>query len=719
MPRNAATQVVNNFTRGLITEATGLNFPEDACTETYNCIFHETGYMTRREGFDYETGYTLNSVTRDDDAIAEYMWDSVAGTGTLSFAVIQIGDIIHFFQVDEDGALSSNKKSFTVDLDTFKVSGSPAVNTEPCSFADGNGYLFVTHKYCEPFYISYNPDTDAITSSEITIKIRDFAGIIENVNVDNRPSTLTTTHKYNLYNQGWYVDVVNNDGDTVNPIVDWDTDRSDYPSNADIWWVYKSVDTNNGREEFNVRNVNSLALGNTPAPKGHYILEAFYEDRASVSGIAGPSVVSSSYFRPTVNAFSAGRVLYSGVNYQGYNNKIWFSRTIENTGHFGQCYQDNDPTSENISDLLPTDGGVISIPEAGSIYKMIPIQGYILVFANNGIWAISGREGIGFAANDYAVRRISSVPAISGFSFVINKNGLPVWWNLDGIYSVVIDQATSTIDVQTLTEKTIKDFFDDIPAQSKLYAKGAFNPLSNVIQWVYRSTTATDTDDYFNYDRVLNLNILTGAFYPWTVTQPASGPRINGILTAKGSGTVTEDETVVDSSGDTVVNGASATVTAEITSSVPLSSSFRYLTSVVSSGTTFNFTFSLADNTDKFDWVTFASADEYSSYAITGYKVHGEAQKKFQANEIFFYFLDEDNASCYVQGIWDYSNDSANGRYTTEQQIVNSRSGYGVQRSRRTIRGRGYSLQLKFLSDGDKPFTLYGWSAFETGAALP
>ena len=57
MPLNVAAQLENNFTRGLITEATGLNFPENACTETYNCVFHENARVERRLGFDYEDGF--------------------------------------------------------------------------------------------------------------------------------------------------------------------------------------------------------------------------------------------------------------------------------------------------------------------------------------------------------------------------------------------------------------------------------------------------------------------------------------------------------------------------------------------------------------------------------------------------------------------------------------------------------------------------------------
>jgi len=51
----------------------------------------------------------------------------------------------------------------------------------------------------------------------------------------------------------------------------------------------------------------------------------------------------------------------------------------------GNCYQVNDPTSDQLFDLLPTDGGVIVIQGCGSIYKLFPLQNALLVFAANGV----------------------------------------------------------------------------------------------------------------------------------------------------------------------------------------------------------------------------------------------------------------------------------------------------------------------------------------------
>jgi hypothetical protein len=50
MARQAGEFIENQFTKGLITEATGLNFPEKAVIESWNTRYGKTGETTRRLG---------------------------------------------------------------------------------------------------------------------------------------------------------------------------------------------------------------------------------------------------------------------------------------------------------------------------------------------------------------------------------------------------------------------------------------------------------------------------------------------------------------------------------------------------------------------------------------------------------------------------------------------------------------------------------------------
>src|SRR5260370_7526605 len=91
--------VQNNFTGGLKTEFTGLNFPENACTQTENCVFTIIGDVLRREGFDYEANAVLNlNIDRTNVAINTYKWNNVGGDGNTQIIVLQLVLTLFFFQ---------------------------------------------------------------------------------------------------------------------------------------------------------------------------------------------------------------------------------------------------------------------------------------------------------------------------------------------------------------------------------------------------------------------------------------------------------------------------------------------------------------------------------------------------------------------------------------------------------------------------------------------
>lgn len=769
MPQQNSTFAENNFTKGLITDSTGLNFPENAATDTDNCIYTITGDVLRRLGVDFETNYGPISSSIGGSAINSYLWNNAGGDGASQILVEQVGGSLYFY-------LSSNATPsvplsrtliFTKDFSVFRSSGAVAnfIATE-CQFSDGNGYLFVYHPFCQPFYCSFVPQTNAMSFNTIDIRIRDFTGIPESIDVNFRPLTLSDQHKYNLLNQGWVsnnpwtassttsydtnvhsqvftvasgitgivggqsVQIIYSGPDiftgaglltsnsplaagnvtsyvgtslTINVsavnstfagsvlanwsivpisgglISTWFTAIGNYPSNADVWWYFKD---NTGAYSPAASASTSFSTGG--APRGHFILSAFNQQKGSIGGVNVTSIVTSK--RPSTGTWFQGRVWYTGVDdlqtptgdapFYTWTENIYFSQIVTGVADFGSCFQTNDPTSENLFDLLPTDGGVITIQGSGKIYKLFPIQNGMLVFAANGVWFITGNQGIGFTANDYTITKISSVRSISSTSFV-NVQGLPFFWNEEAIYSVMNSQQ-GQLSVEPLTVGTIGTFYEAIPLLSKKYVRGAYNPIDYKIQWLFKGEVETTVTSRYQFDRALNYNTFNKAFYPSTYT---GVPSINSI-------------TYVSSPGN-AVNAPEPT--------------FKYFVSYSNTLSTF------ADEHDE-DCLDFFSYDNvgtsYDSFFVTGFKLRGQAIRKFQPIYIQVYSrVGEIDGGYNIQGIWDFAIKRNSGRWTNLQKAdVPSDSNLATSFRRHKIRGHGFVLQFKITSQDGKPFDIQGWA---------
>lgn len=705
MARAAATSIENNFSKGLITEATAMNYPENSVVETNNCVFSKTGEVIRRYGIDYETANVITSFSDlsiyadavtpsslyNNLVVNEYEWSTVANNGSISFVVVQFGNIIRFYQTGDDNNISSRLKTFSIDLTDYQVpvfSGDEGqyVGSIEASFSNGFGYMFIAHPYCNPIYVSYDPTADDITVAAITITIRDFERLNDSLAVDNRPSTLSDLHKYNLYNQGWYATAKNATPGTGNVVTYWDAQRTDFPSNADIWWAFK-----NSSELLDKDLFDTQALGNTPSPNGHYTYDAFSVDRDAVLSTTGlPEVVTDS--RPSANAFFSGRVWYAGVQAAGYSSKIYFSKIVEGTTDFGVCYQLADPTSEVTSDLLPSDGGVINIPDIDTVLRMVPLGPSLLIFATNGIWSITGPNGV-FTANDYSVTKISSI-GLTARNSVVVAEGLPIWWNTAGIYSLTQDQTSGRETVQNISETTIQTLINDIPDDNLKYVKGVYNNIDKNVHYIYRSVSASSIIEYYNYDKLLVLNIPSQSFSLSTIS--TSAPKVAGLIFT------------LFSAQDALVN-------------VKGGSLVKYLTvgEIGTSGAVAS-TFSQFNDNTYYDWKTYDGVGiDAESYFISGYRIRGELLRKFQSNYIVIIMRTEEDASAFVQGIWDYANSTDTGRFTTRQQAYRNDTLYDYSRAKLKMRGNGYSLQLKFISEPGKPFSLIGWTTSDTGVNVP
>lgn len=512
-----------------------------------------------------------------------------------------------------------------------------------------------------------------------------------------------------------------------------------YPSNCDVWSLGKKVDPKTGNEIWSWDQYKINNIGNTPAPKGRYITSPFYIDYSDLSGVTGitPKIDKS---RPSCVAFYSGRVFFSGLRSESsFNNssKVFFSKIIENDDDIGKCYQEADPTSDHVSDLVDTDGGVIVIPEANTIKKLVPYRGSIVVFADNGVWEISG-GGASFTATNYAVRKVSNVGSLSSDS-IVEVEGFILYWAESGIYSIQADgnSVDGLLTSTNISLNTIQTLYDDILVSARRKAKGFYDTASKTVRWLYHST-----DDAFisnSYDSELVLDISLQAYYKNKITQHPSY-WIVGAATYPtiGSGTIQLD--VITSSGNSVTTSLGDTVVVNSRVAAGLSPQAKY-TVITRDGSNYYITFAQYKNSSFLDW----GAYNYTSYLITGYDAFGiDSARTKQTGYLVCHFRRTETgfglvggslellnpSSCLVTARWDFADSSSGGligqqfqAYRLVRPYLPSGAGdsfaYGqsVVTTKNRLRGRGKVLSIRFESEEGKDMNILGWAVSIEGRA--
>lgn len=731
MPRATTNKLYRTFVKGLVTEAGPLTFPENASIDEDNFVLFRKGGRARRYGLNYEPSYALSTYSVPNPAttaITEYTWDNPANHADLSFLVQQVGATLYFYRLDETGsAVSAGIQPFSLSLTSYAVAGTMDFPSYPVSMASGKGLLFVVGERMEPIHIEYNRATNTVTATRIYIQIRDFKGLDDGLANDEEPSLLSKEHEYNLMNQGWteggtasitrsswafsYFGLLIPQARTIpatTAATAYKTAHGVYPGNNKQWWTAK-----NGSGDFDAALLKKLYNGNNRAPRGHYVVDAFNIDRSAASGV-DDLLVESTPDRPVSVTFFSGRVWYAT------NSSVYFSQVLQDKRQAGMCYQEADPTSEDITDLVATDGGVIPIPEMGNAIKLLPAGSGVLVFANNGVWAVSGTS-MGFTAVDFSVAKINPIGAINAGS-ILDANGQVVWWSKVGIQGLspksgALASSDGGYERINISEQTIQSFYlDDIPEDSKKYVKCVYDSATNTIQWLFRS--GNTPGNYF-YDRILNLDMTLGSFYPWTISSTGSSPYITGVTT---------------------------TLTLNTTEN--RSSALRYLTAVPDAGV-WKFTFSYFNDTTFADWRTFnGTGFTYTSFIETGYELLEDAMRNKETLYVFVYlrrteenfvetedgdFVADKPSSCKFQIKWDWASSSASNKWSTKTEAYRHNrlpmpdetdltfdTGFPVVVTKNKVRGNGRAIQFRFeSSEIGKDCDLLGWAVPFAGNTQP
>jgi hypothetical protein len=268
--------------RGLNTEQSDLHADLDYFSDGLNFeVKFDPIRLAKRLGLSVGTRFASQSGYPNDNAFTTFLWKAVDNDGDKNFIVVQAGLTIYFVDADVD-PIGSSVHTETVDLSTV-LSGttfgtSDNARKSRCQFANAKGNLLIVNPACNPVVVTYDASVPSITVTEINIKIRDTIGIADGLEVDERPTTLSDEHHYNLLNQGWYKQrKVVAAGSPVDPINNVFSTKGYYPSNADI--PHLAMVESSGELIFSAERLEELTFGSSPAPKGHFILDAFNMDR--------------------------------------------------------------------------------------------------------------------------------------------------------------------------------------------------------------------------------------------------------------------------------------------------------------------------------------------------------------------------------------------------------------------------------------------------------
>lgn len=721
----------NSFIKGLITEATPLSFPENASLDEINFVLNRDGSRQRRFGMDYEDGYALTNVQYqgadfESVEISTYTWKNAGGDPENVVGVVQIGRYLYFLDLTQTSPSAATIPIITLDA---------AYDNSKLQFQSIKGVLVCAGDAGDIFYITRVSAT-SFTKTEVDLKVRDIWGVEESptLAVDERPASLSDTHEYNLKNQGWT-------GSNITLV--------SYPSNAEIMQYGKDASDN-----FSKSFLDKQFFGTTQAPRGKFIIDAFERGtsrRVAINNAAStiPDDVESGRCT-TLSAYS-GRLFYSGVtssitagdaNSPSYGGTIFFTRIVDNLEKLGQCYQEADPTSEHVSDLLPTDGGSIVIPEATKIYKLVTKDTRLVVLAENGVWEITGPDGV-FAADDFSISKISNVGAISPDS-VVDAEGLIFYWSDGGIYTLVPNEATGRLQAQNLSESTIQSFYLNIPSLGKLYCTSTYDPASKKVRWLYN-----DTDSYngttlrYKYNKELVFDLVLQAFYVHSIGElDTDTPFVGGYLPVTSFLYADVTENVVVDGDPVLVDGEQVVVT--IPGRGSSTSQTKYL--VFKSNSPYKFTLGFYKNNSFLDWESDDSTGvDAPAYIVTGYETFAESQRKKYVPYLTIHmdrtetgFTDDgignltpvNPSGCLVQAQWDFADSANSGKWGTAFQAYRlTRSympsgagdtfdyGHTMITTKNRLRGSGKALSLKFSTEAGKNCILYGWAMSVEGGS--
>lgn len=749
MPKQGQRAEVNTFIQGLITEASPLNFPPNASKLEENFELFRDGTRKRRLGMDYESGYSLRStqtfgtVNPVIPGFNTYIWESVGGRSGRDFLVVQIGAVIYLY----DLAISPISAGYTNSFDLAASGSSGGISwslggkreVRYC-FSSLNGNLIIASNTANIFAINCIPDPNSASLSfnltQYPLFVRDVWGIDSSNNLANtnpyfRPDTLDPFYTYNLHNQSWSAARRDETGSFVDPSTKFFSSFGVFPANSEVVWTglqYQPVVGTTPPYERMYTNLYPESFGAAaPAARGHFVInlldrgfsrrQAYAENYNYINAYAmNPDALNFIKQDRTPNGASvaaryAGRIFYGGFSggiidgdtrSPTLNNYIFFTQLVTNQQEINKCYSSGDPTSREGSDIVDTDGGFIKLVDATTLIGMEILGNDLLVFSDNGVWAVSGGSDFGFTATNYKTTQISSFGCISPSSIILQGDAV-MYWSDSGIFSIARDKY-GQLTTNNITKTTVQHMYDAIPLDARKLATGSYDDTLKKARWIYKTGTLF-TNTSKTYELVFDFDL--GNFCLNTIKNvPASSVEVMRPI---------------------YYNGKTFYLT--ITNSV--------------AATTYSFTFSNYRDTTFVDWKSVNGVGvDAKAFLLTGAQIAGDSAIYKQTPYLVMHFMRSEKttdvngvplnqSSCKFKTYWDWATNENSNKVSDLQEAYRYRmpyfanlpdqtydTGFEMITTKNKVRGRGRAFALYFETSPLKDCHITGWNLTINGNAI-
>lgn len=428
------------------------------------------------------------------------------------------------------------------------------------------------------------------------------------------------------------------------------------------------------------------------------------EDRTMGTLGSGDAIVRTSgsvlAVGPRACAFHDGRIFYAGIDDNEWSDYIFFSQVPDKVDKFGRCYQVADPTDPENNQLVDTDGGWFVIQGIQNVQRLVSVRNSLLVFAENGVWEVTGGQRGFFTPTGYAIRKITEVGCNSPLSPIAVQN-TAYYTGPEGVFVIGPNQYTGVLEANSVSKQFIQTKWNAIPETEQRRVLSVYDDSKQRILFLYGKDSASGF-----YDEILILDVEIPAWYYYSYNQGTN----TGIMSAYAISytTSTEQANKIKFSCNVTNTTTVRTCDHAQTAYVDFDGSESPLPYVVTGWDTVTVGgFSQREETQRRRQAPIVTV--YAKRTETGYTVAGNG------------WSGDNESSNLLTAYWDWTDDSVSGKigdqYETYRHVrgfipsgAGDVDGYPVVVTRNKVRGRGRVLQLRFDGAATKDSHILGFT---------